>query len=97
MKESTMSAYTVIVPPPKGLPRGLVVRVVVMRKDAAPLTRDELERCAEAFPPGPRQRAQFRRDLELAPESRPAKRKPSKGKPGRGAKRAPAKRSKGRA
>lgn len=88
-----MSAYTVIVTPPEGFPRDLVVRVVVMRKDGDAMTRAELERCAEAFPPGPKQRAQLRRDLEMAPEARPAKKtpksKPAASKPSK----APAKRA----
>lgn len=45
------NAYSVPIPPPEGLPPGLVVRVVVMRGGGGSLTRAELDACAALYPP----------------------------------------------
>ena len=45
------TAYSVTVPNPPGVPAPLVVRVTVMRADAQPLSREELEVLARAYPP----------------------------------------------
>lgn len=71
------TAYTVNIPSPEGLPADLVVRVVVMHRTGAELTRAELEAAAALYPPAATERAAFKQALALAPESRPRARKAS--------------------
>lgn len=74
------TAYTVTLPSPAGLPADLVVRVVVMHRTGAELTRPELEAAGALYPPAATERAGFKQALALAPESRPRARKASPAK-----------------
>ncbi|MDO9015401.1 MAG: hypothetical protein Q8S73_36460 [Deltaproteobacteria bacterium] len=65
--------YTTKLPTPDALPAGLEVRVTVMRKGGGELTRAELEAAAALYPPPAKHRAEFKRALDAAPVSSPAK------------------------
>ena len=44
-------AYDIIIPRPDGVPASIVVRITAMREDGKPLSREELEALAKAYPP----------------------------------------------
>jgi hypothetical protein len=82
------TTYTAVLPRPDGVPAPLLVRIVVMREDGKPLSREELEALVVAYPPhtedarGTVDRAIARAPSKTAGKA-PAKPKATATKPGK--------------
>lgn len=88
------TAYTITVPAPASVPAGIVVRIVAMREDGKPLSREELSALVDAYPPPPESRAEAEQAIADAPSRAPKASAPrssgaSKTRPKRAAAKAP--------